>query len=92
MRNTQFTFRDGPTGRRAGLIGGPDVWEVAMWLEDLAAEPDPLLPCSKSLTSIGPRSRPRCAIGRPTRTRSRLVLSCTVAIRRPPRYVEAAAG
>lgn len=35
------TFRDGPTGRRAGLIGGPDVWEVAMWLDDLAAEPDP---------------------------------------------------
>jgi len=21
-------FRDGPTGRRAGLVGGPDVWEV----------------------------------------------------------------
>lgn len=38
----QITFRDGPTGRRAGLLGGPDVWEVAMWLEDLAAEPDPL--------------------------------------------------
>jgi hypothetical protein len=37
-----ITFRDGPTGRRAGLLGGPDVWEAAMWLEDLAAEPDPL--------------------------------------------------
>lgn len=35
-------FRDGPTGRRAGLLGGPDVWEVAMWFEDLAEEPDPL--------------------------------------------------
>jgi hypothetical protein len=21
-------FRDGPAGRRAGLIGGPDVWEI----------------------------------------------------------------
>ena len=21
-------YRDGPTGRRAGLVGGPDVWEV----------------------------------------------------------------
>lgn len=30
------TFRDGPTGRRAGLVGGPDVWEVAMWAQDLA--------------------------------------------------------
>jgi hypothetical protein len=23
-----ITFRDGPTGRRAALINGPDVWEV----------------------------------------------------------------
>ncbi len=23
-----LVFRDGPTGRRAGLAGGPDVWEV----------------------------------------------------------------
>jgi len=37
-----ITFRDGPTGRRAGLLGGPDVWEVAMWVEDLAAAPDPV--------------------------------------------------
>jgi hypothetical protein len=36
-----ITFRDGPTGRRAGLLGGPDVWEVMLWLDDLAAEPDP---------------------------------------------------
>jgi hypothetical protein len=38
-----ITFRDGPTGRRAGLLGGPDVWEVAMWVEDLQAEPDPIV-------------------------------------------------
>jgi hypothetical protein len=37
-----ITFRDGPTGRRAGLIAGPDVWEVAMWVDDLAGEPDPI--------------------------------------------------
>jgi hypothetical protein len=36
-----ITFRDGPTGRRAGLVGGPDVWEVAMWVDDLAGEADP---------------------------------------------------
>src|SRR2546428_11532967 len=23
-----IVFRDGPAGRRAGLVGGPDVWEV----------------------------------------------------------------
>jgi hypothetical protein len=37
-----ITFRDGPTGRRAGLVGGPDVWEVVMWVEDLAGEGDPV--------------------------------------------------
>jgi hypothetical protein len=36
-----ITFRDGPTGRRAGLIGGPDVWEVVMWVDDLSEDPDP---------------------------------------------------
>ena len=36
-----ITFRDGPTGRRAGVIGGPDVWEIAMWLEDLQSESNP---------------------------------------------------
>jgi hypothetical protein len=36
------TFRDGPVGRRAGLLGGPDVWEVVMWAEDLATEADPV--------------------------------------------------
>jgi hypothetical protein len=29
-------FRDGPAGRRAGLVGGPDVWEV---IRDVAATP-----------------------------------------------------
>lgn len=37
-----ITFRDGPTGRRAGLVGGPDVWEVLMWIEELAGEGDPV--------------------------------------------------
>ncbi len=36
------TFRDGPTGRRAGIVGGPDVWEIVMWVEDLATEEDPV--------------------------------------------------
>ncbi len=36
-----ITFRDGPTGRRAGLVGGADVWEIAMWFDDLADEADP---------------------------------------------------
>jgi hypothetical protein len=27
-RHALIVFRDGATGRRAGLVGGPDVWEV----------------------------------------------------------------
>jgi hypothetical protein len=37
-----ITFRDGHTGRRAGLIGGPDVWEIAIWIDDLADAKDPI--------------------------------------------------
>ena len=34
-------FRDGPAGRRARLIGGPDVWEVARAVRNArATEPD----------------------------------------------------
>lgn len=28
LQHPEVTFRDGPSGRRAGLIRGPDVWEV----------------------------------------------------------------
>lgn len=44
-----ITFRDGPTGRRAGLITGPDVWEVAMWIDDLTGTNEP----AKGLASEG---------------------------------------
>jgi len=27
-RHPLVTFRDGPSGRRAALVGGPDVWEA----------------------------------------------------------------
>jgi hypothetical protein len=36
-----IVFRDGATGRRAGLVGGPDVWEVVRALRSArAAEPE----------------------------------------------------
>lgn len=35
-------FRSGPTGRRAALVGGPDVWEVVAALDALREE-DPEL-------------------------------------------------
>jgi hypothetical protein len=34
-RHPRITFKDGPTGRRAALVGGPDVWELASFVDDL---------------------------------------------------------
>lgn len=28
-----IVFRDGPSGRRAGVLGGPDVWEIILWAD-----------------------------------------------------------
>jgi hypothetical protein len=50
-----ITFRDGPTGRLVGLVGGADIWEVAMWVEDLADEPD----LAAALAQDGVVTRPR---------------------------------
>lgn len=36
-----IVFRDGPTGRRAGLATGPDVWEIVRDLQRHSAEADP---------------------------------------------------
>jgi hypothetical protein len=33
-----IVFRSGPTGRRAGIAGGPDVWEIARDLKGAAQE------------------------------------------------------
>ncbi|MGA0946745.1 MAG: hypothetical protein ACO3UW_13365 [Candidatus Nanopelagicales bacterium] len=36
-----IVFRDGPTGRRASLVAGPDVWELVRAIRQLRAhEPD----------------------------------------------------
>jgi hypothetical protein len=50
-----ITFRDGPTGRRAGLVGGPDVWEVVMWFEELSGEKDPVAVLAEESTLTRPQ-------------------------------------
>ncbi len=35
-----IVFRDGPTGRRAGLAAGPDVWEVISAVRSTGLEGD----------------------------------------------------
>jgi hypothetical protein len=59
-----ITFRDGPTGRRAGLINGPDVWEIAMWVDDLADVKDP----AKTLAADGVVTRAQIDAALPYRT------------------------
>jgi predicted transcriptional regulator len=39
-RHPGITFRDGPAGRRAGLVRGPDVWEIVRALQQLGGEDD----------------------------------------------------
>ena len=39
-RHPMIVFRDGPSGRRAGLIGGPDVWEVVSGLVGGDVQPE----------------------------------------------------
>lgn len=50
-----ITFRVGPTGRRAGLISGPDLWEVAMWLDDLGSVVDPATELASDGVVTGPQ-------------------------------------
>lgn len=33
----RITFKDGPSGRRAAIVGGPDVWELMSFVEQLDA-------------------------------------------------------
>lgn len=48
--------------RRAGLLGGPDVWEVVMWVEDLAAQDDPVATLVEDSTLTRSQERTvRCA-------------------------------
>jgi hypothetical protein len=39
-RHPLILFKDGPTGRRAALIAGPDIWELVSFVEDLDARGD----------------------------------------------------
>ncbi|MGH2363219.1 MAG: ribbon-helix-helix protein, CopG family [Chloroflexota bacterium] len=39
-RHPSIVFRDGATGRRAGLVAGPDVWEVVVALVGGDVPPD----------------------------------------------------
>lgn len=39
-RHPRITFKDGPSGRRAAVVGGPDVWELMSFIDQLDARGD----------------------------------------------------
>lgn len=39
-RHPRITFKDGPSGRRAAIVGGPDVWELMSFVDQLDARGD----------------------------------------------------
>lgn len=57
-----IVFRDGPTGRRAGLAAGPDVWEVISALRSTALEGDEALHAAAEWSGLTAR-QVRDAVG-----------------------------
>jgi hypothetical protein len=50
-----IVFKDGPTGRRAALMAGPDVWEVVLYLREVDERGDAALEAAGeafALTSV----------------------------------------
>lgn len=50
-----IVFRDGPAGRRARLVGGPDVWEIAQAVRSVRAA-DPNLAPGELVTLVSDTS------------------------------------
>jgi hypothetical protein len=49
-----IVFRSGPAGRRPGLAGGPDVWEVARVLRGVGAKGEAAVTRTAELTGLSP--------------------------------------
>ena len=54
-RHPLVGFRDGPTGRRAGLIGGPDIWEVVAGMVGGDVAPDERIDRTIELYGLRPQ-------------------------------------
>lgn len=47
-----ISFKDGPTGRRAALAGGPDVWEIVNVLRELDERGETAVDASAALLNL----------------------------------------
>ncbi|HYZ97318.1 MAG TPA: hypothetical protein VE575_01130 [Acidimicrobiales bacterium] len=50
-----IVYRDGPTGRRAALAGGPDVWEVILAVRHAAGGDDAKIAGAAEQTGLAER-------------------------------------
>ena len=55
-RHPRIVFRDGPAGRRAALVGGPDVWEVMSTVLQADGDPDQGVATSVEWLGLPPSS------------------------------------
>lgn len=60
-RHPGVFFRDGPAGRRAVLVGGPDVWEVVIAARSAPERGDELIPALAERIGV-PEQKVRIAI------------------------------
>lgn len=49
-----IVFRDGPSGRRAGLVVGPDVWEVMSVVRNVSGSGDAVLRQAAEALDLSP--------------------------------------
>jgi len=54
IQHPGIIFRSGAAGRRPGLAGGPDVWEVARLLRDIDSTGDKLIERTAELIDLTP--------------------------------------
>lgn len=46
------TVRDGPTGPRATLVDGPDIWEVIQTIDNHPGDPEAAIPATAELLNL----------------------------------------
>ena len=56
-----IVFKDGPSGRRAALVSGPDVWEVVLYLREVDERGDAALDAAAETFDL-PLARLRAAL------------------------------
>ena len=54
QENPGIVFRDGPSGRRAALVAGPDVWEITSAIKNSSARSDAAIAATADEMGLSP--------------------------------------